>query len=720
MRPTSITRTTRDIGMGGFRLAARCMLLGVTTLLTLGTAGIAPSLAQVPPQLRAQRLDYDADPDQEHYTLHVQPPLAIPTMGPENFPIVPADVINGITIIDAYTSAGFDFAGEDRGNETSIAANPLAPNVVILMSFLGSNWGIGGNAALLFSSTTGATWSRPVSIPFPTGTTTNINCPCDQNPDYGRDGTLYATFLHLNTGGSVQSVYTAQTTSPAVPGTWTYRTNAGVAQKTNDPALSFVDQPWVGAGPLSTDNAVSNVAVGYDNFDGAFNFSQVKGADSPGFSPLNITRDNPINVDGQTFNDGMNPGTRIAAGPTGIVYSVFQRLVTSGTVKQLTYLVSASTNDGLSWFVANSDHVSGAKIVAANVLSFQGNGSKVGGVNALLGGITAIGVDPASGTAWVVYGQRVTAGAMDQLFLVPVTYSSGNLLVGTPRLISPVGLNAYLPSVAVLPSGEIGVLFMTYDGAGGYSWRFVQTVDGGLTLVKTTTLKTFTSPFADNGQTNQRIFGDYIQVKPVGCEFYGAFPARGAGVNSINSINPWFMRAPAATACFPPSVVSLSPSAVCQGGPTQPITVNGANLLRGATAMIQGIHRTTTYVSGTQLTSTIQAGDLVVAGSAAVRVMNPAPANGLSGTFILPIDGGPPGGPGNSLFLTKGGGNVTLTWAAGGGARNYNVNRTAFGPPWTGGLLATPTGTTHNDPVQFNGISYGYFVDAANGCGTTP
>lgn len=670
----------------------------------------------------AQSVNYESDPDAERYTLHVQP---IPSPHPQRATkpgLVPTN-ISGVTIIDAYLAAGFDSAGEDSGNEPSLAVNPLDPTQVVLLSFMGSNWAAGGNSALLYSGDGGVTWSRPMVVPPPPGTTTNINCPCDQNPEWGRDGNLYATFLHYNTNATVQSVYTAQSPTPSVGGTWTYRTSGGVAQKTNDPGLSFVDQPWIGAGPLTTDNGTTNVCVGYDNFNSSFTVVQTKAADSPGFNPLDFTRNNPTNVDGQVFNDGMNPGNRVAAGPTGILYAVYQRLVTTfpGGVKQLTYLVSASTNDGLSWSVANSDHVTGAKIVAANVFSFQGNGSKVGGVNALLGGVTAISVDPASGTAWVVYGARTTRTTMDLLYLVPVTYSSGSLLIGTPRQISPSGTNSYLPAVSVLPNGEVGVLFLTHDGAGNFSWRFVQTVDGGASIARTTTLTSFTSPFGDNGFSNQRIFGDYIQLKSVGCEFVGAFPARGAGALSVNSIVPYFMRGPAATTCNPPSLTSLSPGAVCAGGPSVPVMLNGSGFLPGATALVQGSGRSTAYVSGAQVTTTIDAGEVATPHILAVGVLNAAPAGGLTSTIPFYVDGNPPGSPGSSLRLSKGQGLVSLTWASSAGAHTYNVKRCAFlGSPCAPLPIATPMPNSYSDPVELDGNSYWYLVDSVNGCGSTP
>src|SRR5678816_955640 len=98
----------------------------------------------------------------------------------------------------------------------------------------------------------------------------------------------------------------------------------------------------------------------------------------------------------------MNAGHRMAVAPDGKIYSLYQRLMSTipNGVKVLTYLLTVSTDGGQTYSVANSDHDTGAKIIADAVLSFQGNGSKVGNVNALLGGVDALSVDPTTGTVW--------------------------------------------------------------------------------------------------------------------------------------------------------------------------------------------------------------------------------------------------------------------------------------------------------------------------------
>jgi hypothetical protein len=671
---------------------------------------LEPALAQQP---------YVSDPDPSRPMLHVQPP-AVPQSSIVLGPTAPSTVINGITIVDVATLAGLTLVNRDYGNEPAITANPLNPNQIVLTSFSGSDWPNGGNSSLFYSGDAGASWTYSVAVPPPPGTTGNFFCPCDQNMDWGRNGVLYGTFLHVATDGT-QSVYSAQATNPTDPSSWIYRAPGGVSQRTNQDAFIDVDQPWLWSGPLPGDNSVTNVCVAYDNFDAGFINAEIRAADSPGASPLDFTRDAPTDADSLQYGDGMNPGNRIAVGPDGTIFNLYQRLVSvqAGGVKQLTYLINVSTDGGQTWSVANSDHPSGAKIVAANVLSFQGNGSKIGGVNALLGGVDAITVDPATGVAWVVYGARPTQTDHDQLYLVPVTYSAGNLTLGTTRTLTSITLDNYLPSVAVLPNGEVGVLFLTLSGT-SFQWRFVQWTNG-TTIAKTTGLGAFTSPFSNNGVSNQRIFGDYIQVRAVGCGYYGTYPARGTPppINST-SIDPYFMSAPSATTCTLPTATALVPSVTCAGAGGLNLAIQGTGFSAGATGRIQAQLRNTTFDSPTQVTMAVQAADIAAPGVAIVDLLGAAPAGGLTGTLPLTLEA-PAASPGATLLASPGGGNVNLSWDASSGATSYAVRRCdATLGSCTPVTIATPALNAYPDGVLADGNSYWYLIDAVNSCGAVP
>jgi len=468
---------------------------------------------------------------------------------------------------------------------------------------------------------------------------------------------------------------------------------------------------------------MTNVCVAYGNF-AANGFADVRAADSPGATPLDFTRDESVNDDLPQPGGGMNQGTRTAVAPDGKIYNVFQRFVSApgdGSVKQLTYLLSVSTDGGQTWTVANSDHPSGAKIIAADVLSFQGNGSKIGNVNALLGGVDALTVDK-NGTVWVVYGSRPTLTGNDQLYLVPVTYSNGSLNVGTRRTLTSSTLSNYLPSVAVLPNGEVGVLFLTMDPSTFlFQWTFVQWTNGAV-LGKTTSFPSFMSPFApDVGNTRQRIFGDYIQVRAVGCSFYGTFPALGAGVNSATSIDPYFMSAPSNTACSLNALTVISPTTKCAGAPGFNLTLQGTGFARGATGRAQGTLRNTSFVSTTQLTMAVQAADIATPGTKSIDVLGALPAGGLTGSLpltVLPLAAS----PGSSLLASPNAGiNVGLSWSASIGATSYAVRRcNATAGPCAPVTIATPATNSYADGVLLDGNNYWYAIDAVNSCGAVP
>jgi hypothetical protein len=107
-------------------------------------------------------------------------------------------------------------------------------------------------------------------------------------------------------------------------------------------------------------------------------------------------------------------------------------------------------------------------------------------------------------------------------------------------------------------------------------------------------------------------------------------PAPGGGTSNvkmftINATNPL------------PSITSLSPTSAVANGPAFTLTVNGSNFVGTSTVNWNGAALTTTYVSATQLTAAVPAGDIASAGSASVTVFNPAPGGGTSGaaTFII-------------------------------------------------------------------------------------
>ncbi len=72
-----------------------------------------------------------------------------------------------------------------------------------------------------------------------------------------------------------------------------------------------------------------------------------------------------------------------------------------------------------------------------------------------------------------------------------------------------------------------------------------------------------------------------------------------------------------------PAVTGLNPASALGGGSGFTLTITGSNFVPGATVRWNGSPRSTTFVSGTQLTATISAADLATVGTVSVTVANP-------------------------------------------------------------------------------------------------
>ena len=79
-----------------------------------------------------------------------------------------------------------------------------------------------------------------------------------------------------------------------------------------------------------------------------------------------------------------------------------------------------------------------------------------------------------------------------------------------------------------------------------------------------------------------------------------------------------------------PAVASLSPSSVTAGNADFTLTVNGWNFIEGAVVRWNDVDHATSYMSDTQLTSSISASDVTIGGTVQVTVFNPDPVNQTS------------------------------------------------------------------------------------------
>ena len=87
-----------------------------------------------------------------------------------------------------------------------------------------------------------------------------------------------------------------------------------------------------------------------------------------------------------------------------------------------------------------------------------------------------------------------------------------------------------------------------------------------------------------------------------------------------------------------PTLTTLSPTSATAGAGAQTLTINGTKFLTISTATYNGVAHTVTFVSATQVTIPLTAGDQATAGSFPVVVTNPAPGGGNSNTVNFTVN----------------------------------------------------------------------------------
>lgn len=134
-----------------------------------------------------------------------------------------------------------------------------------------------------------------------------------------------------------------------------------------------------------------------------------------------------------------------------------------------------------------------------------------------------------------------------------------------------------------------------------------------------------------------------------------------------------------------PTISSLSPSSVAAGAAAQTLTVNGTNFIASSVVSFNSAARATTYVSATQLTIQLTAGDQATAGSNNVTVTNPAPGGGTSAAATFTVT------PAALPNLVVSSGTATAPTLIAGNYNNVTINPNAFavlaGPLTAAGTL---------------------------------
>jgi hypothetical protein len=122
-------------------------------------------------------------------------------------------------------------------------------------------------------------------------------------------------------------------------------------------------------------------------------------------------------------------------------------------------------------------------------------------------------------------------------------------------------------------------------------------------------------------------YTDLTSAGQVTVTVYNAGPGGGTSNNATFTVNNPV-----------PTITSISPASVTEGSGALTLTVNGTGFLSGeSTVHWNGNSRSTTFVSGTQLTASIPASDVTSAGSASITVVTTGAGGGTSNghTFYI-------------------------------------------------------------------------------------
>lgn len=158
---------------------------------------------------------------------------------------------------------------------------------------------------------------------------------------------------------------------------------------------------------------------------------------------------------------------------------------------------------------------------------------------------------------------------------------------------------------------------------------------------------------------------DWLAIAPVGSAdtTYGAWTYVGTGVTS----RTWTTALPSGAAAYEfrllanngfqrlatsapitvntanpvPALTSLSPASVVAGRSAFALSVTGSGFVNGSVVQVDGVNRSTSFVSSTQLTASILVGDVASVGTRTITVVSPTPGGGTSSGVTLTMTAAP-------------------------------------------------------------------------------
>ena len=246
-------------------------------------------------------------------------------------------------------------------------------------------------------------------------------------------------------------------------------------------------------------------------------------------------------------------------------------------------------------------------------------------------------------TRSVLTGAQVTGGTLTLTFTGDATTTEGTP-VGTEVLVFLADTEGAPQTVAGFTGGATVAVAITTNPlptTAGLSPTAMAAGAPGFTLTVTGTNFLSSSVVRWNGADRPTTFASTTQLRAA----ISAADVATVGTAQVIVVNP----APGGGTSNPqaftisppnnpvPTTRGLSPATAVAGASGLTLTVTGTNFITGSVVRWNGAARATTYVSATQLTVTVPAADVAVAGTPQVTVVNPAPGGGTSNPQTLTI-----------------------------------------------------------------------------------
>jgi len=492
-------------------------------------------------------------------------------------------------------------------------------------------------------------------------------------------GTSYGSLMAF---GTTQSGFTGAVYASAHATGAQQARDTGLSEATRDVSVSLSGGPLSSPGDgriasvfLTYSGTITNAVTSSDssltNANGTLSASGIS-VSFQGFSfPAGTTRfswfasGNILTVtlflDASTLSVG--PGASI------VVHGV--RVNATGTGSAVTASLSLAPQDVMSW--AESEITVAPKAPGLASAGSSPSGFLTGGSFASAARACLLATTPAAATYALESGQTMTVGGQTApQFGVRLTTgfagaftsrsdeaekSGSEVTNGTRFRIQfsgvPAGISFWVPQLVSTSSLTLTVVDSTGSPLAAASATVANRVDaaGGSATVEYEVTRgsalndLITVPISITGSAaGSGPFSGQIALAPISSvdsQSSSAPIVRFANQGAI-STSGFF----AIAACVAPVITSLSPATVIAGAPAFTLTVQGSNFVPGSSIVFKrpgatvADSRTTTYVSDTQLQTTIDTQDVGVAGLAVVMVNNGPGAGGTSNEYNLTVASG--------------------------------------------------------------------------------